>query len=869
MLDALLEVLPSLSYKDRISHVNSFLQQPENRQSLTKKSLIRIIDAVFCMHISSDVDTGSASLLRVLLAYDKTRHLLVGEFSKSQIARLICMNLYDVYQLCHDNLKTYILYDDSSTNEALFSFDEVSLFFSKTPEKEKVFSDEIFSFYFNHFPDLALSIYQSLDGEDDKTIFLRSKMMVSKLSKNELIDCLKTLPSVAIGELVVQPFIREKISDADVVDLLSYMDESGFLSSMNKSDDFLSTIPSFQFYDSPLILKVTRFSQAAKMAMFMNNKFMSMMNSDCQNIFFESFTLDAKLEVLRSDKLLKMKKGVIERKIKDDTILSLLFSKNSDGVVSDFMSVEEILSLLLELDDSHLHIMNYICNEIFLSRLEDNPKLIRALATFIQRKFSEQEIYAFLTTPLYQRIFYDVLDKNAMIAILKKSPWLTVAILKIPGFIEHKIGVDSYHEIVDSINDEFDDEFFYRQVSTSSEFRRILSDSPRSAVKLSLNYFFANPALDENTILNMFEVDAGLLDKCNLDRWLHYFYCFYKESENKEELALSLLQDIILQNEEVSDLKVKAHFLNALNGISPKLLAKLLLKGDEELSTLLLSKIDEILAFSPSILPLIFSASSGEDSDNIYFVIEQMLENKRFSQDFYSGFDRAIFYIKALSVNKSLSMILDFSTRKNMNEYQWKTLIKTLKNENRVDILDALFFDKDFLKNAGGSVVVYAMNLGVLKKSHLVSFEKDDLINSMLSSNDVIELLKKPENLVAKKQAMKIPLLQKQICKEEIFDKYWDDKALKLPSFFCLPNDKLPHHIRKMREAFDKGKDISTIKKIAHDAAKNQRYWLWNTRKKEVQKFYEDIANIEKPFKQKDIAAAKALTFSKTTYHMS
>ncbi len=854
-LKELLNKLPSIEYSERLREIERFLSSPANRNNLDILELYNIIENTITFHHTQTCVRGEKSLLFQLLNYDKTRHLLATESDSAHINQLMRVDLEEAFNLCNGELAPYLLYDRESTTNCLFGFTEVKTLFVQADFNTHLFKHEGFSFYFEQSSNLTKQIFQEVDL-DAKELILQSSMMTQCFSSVDFYQCLENLPRERLLPLICKREIAQRLKEPERIKLLLKLPESCFINGIANFEEFFSFLPEFNFSDSPLMERICAFSNETKVALLSCTDFMSAMPSDCLRVFINSLSMEHKLALLRNGSLITLLHhyGDYSREI-DEIILSLLFQKE----LSDRLFLTEIFSILEYFHNDYLPMMNYLSHDLILSRLDESDELPLNLAELISRKFSYEQIYLFVKTGEYDHLYYDVFSPEVLKIFFMAFPHLATDILSVPMFVEEKLSVEFYNQIVFELSERFNHDEFYKKAMSSSHCRRVICDDPEAPAVLQIRNFILNSKLNEDGIIAIFKNAPHFIEKCSLDKWFEYLLAYYDNHENQAELALYLLADIVLKTQEVKNITSKVDLKELLRETSASLLAKLLLSEIDEVPTLIISKCQHIENFNPKLIPLIIEHTKGNQDEESHFLVERLLRLNSFSKDFFSAFSQAVLYIHSVSKNESIALILKFSQRKPISPLDWKLLITELIANHRQDVLSAMFFNTQIVEAMGCEALIFAMNKRVLTIEHLASFERDASLQMLLISESMQSFLRSPENEQARKVASQIPVCQKKMVRDQLFEDSWNNKAIKMPLAGIFSNDYVPANIRKMREAFARSDDLESIKKIAREAAANKRFWLWNSRRTEVQNFYEEVARLEKPLSEIKLMKAKEL----------
>lgn len=856
-LQELLNKLPTLDYFARLRTISEFLALPSNRTDLSIEQLYLVIDKAVCTRPINSDHPDFNSLLRIFLACRETRELLIQESDGQHIKCLMHMDLADSLALCKGEYASHLLFNSRSASRKLFSYDEIKFLFVSLQKNESLYQDVDFSFYFENTSHLAKEIFFKVE-DSAKINLLTSEVLTQSFSSRDFLECISDLPSQKIVLLLCDPSIYQRLEAEDLSKLIVKIPEDVFLISIASKSDFLELLPEFNFSDSMIMDKVCSFTSTSKVALFSLTNFMLKMTAGCIRRFVESLSSSDQLQLLRQREIFNLlRESKEDCRAVDEIVLNLLNKEE----ISQQLTAEEIISIIENLHTDYLPLMSFLSSDYFLSFLDEPDELV-AVAEIIAEKFSCEQIFLFIKSKEFTRLFYEEFEPKSLSVFFRKYPQLALSILCVPYFIENNLGIELYYKIIGDLGDKFDEVTFFKKAISSADYRRVIEDDDQAPRALQIKNFILNSSLNEVGIISIFKTDPKFIGKCDLDKWYEYFLEFYKDNETPEVMALYLLGEVLLNSQEGKSSRSKVDSLKGLKELSLPLLAKLLLSESDAIPSLIIANNQIIENFNENLIPLIVEEAKHHKNHEGQILIERLLRLDVFVNDFQSSFQRSLLYVKSVGVSKATSLIIDFCKKNQINSLQWKQLINELMKEDRIDVLKNIFFHASIVNLMGEEALIYAMNQGVLDIDHLASFERDGVMQTMLTSDVVQEKLRFPENEKAKKVAYKIPEFQKKSLKDRVFEDSWNDRAIKGPLVFFGSQDYVPTHIKKMREAFARKETLESIKEIARSAAKNKRFWLWNTRRSEVQSFYEEVALIEQPISEERISKAKELVSS-------
>lgn len=837
------ELIDSLKDKAsaaKLDIIGAFLQRAEHRESLEISHLEILIDEVKGF---KEGEHSHLTPIAIFLEFDDIKSKLIDWCSSESLEKLISATPKKAFEIATaaEN-KDWALYDEHSESRRFFTHDLISVLFRKIDNKRQAFRCETFSFYFSVTPSVALSLYPHLSNRE-KFLLLNSEVMTRAFHSEHYFECLQALTQKQQIELFKLEFIRKELNDKHKKILLAEFDEI-LLVELITRHGLLDFLPPLFFTKDSLFQRILSLSSRAKLLLICHVEFFKCLNDDLQ------YSLCASLEPYEQKKLLKKVelKSLLELKAAPGHYRHRFLQpilNNEENIKA--VSGTEIMDVLMCLEPHDSRIMTVLNRNSILQKRDLTSQQLMHL---VVEKFNVDEIFCFIENQEYPALFNELFKREDYFYLMSRYPSMLYLLLQIEDksltgkrFLESHIGLNGLDDFLKSQECNLDRREFYQKLRCSNWARKILVNRTGAAPIRQIERWFYEVRLSDPEIEFLFEVDAYLVSLCTLNQWYVLFKKRYQQDASTK--AAHLLGRLLLKSEVPHFKGGRSLAISCKEEIEIDILIELLALGQAELWSWLLAEEHMPKCLTVLQLPRIMKLFQQKGGINLNHALNNFIRLPKLKEPLLNNVKICINLLVYADKETTHRLLSELDDKVTLNASDWKYALDNLSKAGKIELIQDLFLNEKLVLKMGLKPLVYALNQGFILDKHLCALQKNERLNVLLKSDEFKCLLKRPGFENAYQAVLKNSNFQYELLKEQVFDYRFNNMAVKLsiPCFYTP--SKVPNHIQKMRLAFDRHASLTEIKEIARKAAYSPRFFLWNTRNKEVQNFYEKVAQLQ------------------------
>ena len=822
--------------KERLTLINDFLSEAANRETicanLEVNKLETLINLVFDYREAEPGDDLESTPLSVFFAHADIRSCLLDWGSTDGLSRLVITSPFTAYQ--YAKTQPWALPTEEDISKPFFSNIVVVYLFISHPDKATLFNDRRFASAFESSASVASELIEGLKSAEAISLALASPIICHALNSTELAGHIRKLPNDNQVQLMQLVHIQEKLCTKDKEALVTALSEANFVHACEQ-ERFLSFLPKFNFIHSAIFDAILAFSDRAKHLLLCNANFIRQLKSAHRKALVNSLASEKQAQLLRARKIVQRLKEqtVLADKWDNDVLFDVLGKASSVSKLSS----DEFLDIL-SLAKNHAPQIMTVLGQYVIHHPDklDSDKV----AELIALKFSAQEIFIFFQGEECTPVFESCLNEKNYLRLIEVHPELLSLFLQVESFIPSVVSIRALNLFLKSDKSKVDADTYFELANDSKKLRKPMAYSESAASILSIANWIMNDGLTEKGLTHIFEIDLEFVRKANISRWIGLF-----ERKFGQVVGITYFSELLLRAEEENFVSGEWLIEQCKHQLTIEDLAKLLSCDKPALVNWLLIESNLPKCLQPNKFFYIYEYIERTRPENNLIVAEKLLRIKKFRDNSVTAFERMHIHLPYLKPTLAVNLVVFYLKKQVLKLAQWQTILNSLEAKGALATIDAMLKKESLVASLGAAGLAWILNKGWVKEYHLASYAENPRLNRLLTSDQFNQIISRQDYVDAKQIALQSPTIQYAWLKNRVFASEWDNKAVKF-SLPCIWQPSLvPHHIEHMRQAFRQGASLNHIQIIAKNAIQNTAFFLWNTRRREVDSFYHEIADMK------------------------